>query len=308
MQREAVIAMLAHRHAPESVAVLHDYVVGWDDALWDKSISESDNHDGAVELERLREGVASDNDISSLHNIHPEWMLQILERESPRIIAILLRYIPSHHVQYILDRLSPHVKERMPHFVDAFSVPTPVVRAIRRRFESHFDGVLAKQTVTSEFSSVVALKYDDLPKFFRDLGLHEIALAFSDADPLSIQVLMKRLPESDARRLEERMHQVVDAPKTLTRDAKFTILDINVESLPAERFLFEVGLRAFAKACDRTEQDVIRALSLKLEPKVGEWLLSQSARKAGGGELGGMRRQMILSRLETLFRAGVLAS
>lgn len=298
MQREAVIAMLAKRYAPESVSSLPEYAQEWNEAPADEDES----------LTKIRNAFMAEGEASRLQDVHPAWMLKVLEQESPRIIAILLRYIPSHHSRYIVDRLPERIRQRMPHFVDAFSVPTPIVQSIRRRFEAHFDGQLSHHASTEGFASVVALSYDDLPKFFRDLGLHEIALAFSDADELSIQVLMKRLPESDARRLEERMHQVGEASKALTRDAKFTILEIDVESLPSERFLFEVGIRAFAKACGHAEQDVIRALSLKLEPQVGEWLLSQTSRKAGGSELGGMRQEVILSRLETLARAGVLAS
>lgn len=284
MQREAVVALLEKVYDPKTPTA----EVNAARATLTKAV-------------RTEEGAA-------LQDVHPEWLLRILEGESPRVIAILLRYIPSHQVRYIVDRLPARIKDRMPHYVDAFSVPTPIVQAIRRRFEAHFEGVAAMGADAAALARVSGLGYDDLPKFFRDLGLHEIALAFADADARSIQILMKRLPEADARRLEERMHHLGEAPVRLSRDAKFTILDIDVESVPADQFLFEVGLRAFAKACGQGERHVIRALSLKLEPRVGEWLLAQTTRKAGGGELGGMRQEMILTRLETLSRAGVLVS
>lgn len=264
------------------------------------------------DAERLRaelnKAVRATDDRAALQDVHPEWLLQVLAQESPRVIAILLRYIPSQQVRYVMDRLPARLKDRMPHYVDAFSVPTPIVQTIRRRFESHFLGAAHAQDHDVAFSRVTGLGYDDLPKFFRDLGLHEIALAFTDADDRSIQILMKRLPEADARRLEERMHHLTEVAPRLARDAKFTILEIDAEKIPAEHFLFEIGLRAFAKACGQGEGNVIRALSLKLEPRVGEWLLAQSARKAGGGDLGGMRQEMILARLETLSRAGVVTS
>lgn len=299
MQREAIITQLARVHAPKSLAALKDYALRW---------SESVGEVGQSGLDAIRVRIKSASDAAVLQDVHPEWMLKILERETPRVIAILLRYIPSRQSRYILERLPPRIKERMPHFVDAFSVPTLVVQSMRRRFESHFLAASPTHAEMDSFAGLAALSFEDLPKLICDLGLHEIALAFSDADDRSIHILMKRLPESDARRLQERMHHLEDAPKALTRDAKFTILDIDVESVPSDVFLFEIGIRAFAKACGRAEKDLISALSLKLEPRVGEWLLSQAARKSGGGELGGLRQQMILNRLETLSRAGVLAS
>lgn len=297
MQREAVITQLARVHAPETLAALKDYAVRWEG---DAGAAD------APTLDAIRARIISASDASALQDVHPEWMLKVLSLETPRVIAILLRYIPSKQSRYILDRLPARIKERMPHFVDAFSVPTLVVQSMRRRFESHFAAVALARAGADRFAGIASLGFEDLPKLICDLGLHEIALAFADADDRSIQILMRRLPESDARRLQERMHHLTDAPKALTRDAKFTILDIDVESVPADVFLFEIGIRAFAKACGRAEQDLIGALSLKLEPRVGEWLLTQATRKSGGGELGEIRQQMILTRLETLSKAGVL--
>lgn len=299
MQRESIITQLARAHAPESLAALKDYAVRWNDGA---------DELGQSGLDAVRARITAATDTAALQDVHPEWMLKILERETPRVIAILLRYIPSKQSRYILERLPTRIKERMPHFVDAFSVPTLVVQSMRRRFESHFAALSSAHVETDNFASLGGLSFEDLPKLICDLGLHEIAQAFSDADERSIQILMKRLPESDARRLQERMHHLEEAPKALTRDAKFTILDIDVESVPSEVFLFEIGIRAFAKACGRAEKNLIEALSLKLEPRVGEWLLSQAARKSEGGELGKIRQQMILNRVETLSKAGVLAS
>lgn len=297
MQREAIITQLARVHAPESMAELRDYALLWNEGGDD---TEKPNPDA------IRVRIMSASDASALQDVHPEWMLKILEQETPRVIAILLRYIPSKQSRYILERLPARIKEHMPHFVDAFSVPTLVVQSMRRRFESHFSAVSSVHAGKDSFADIASLSFEDLPKLICDLGLHEVALAFADADDRSVQILTKRLPEADARRLQERMHHLEDAPKALTRDAKFTILDIDVEAVPSEVFLFEIGIRAFAKACGRAEKELIDALSLKLEPRVGRWLLSQAARKSEGGELGGLRQKMILNRLETLSKAGVL--
>lgn len=248
-------------------------------------------------------------DGSTLHNVHPEWLLKVLELETPRVIAILLRYIPSKQARYILDRLPTRIKDRMPHFVDAFSVPTQIVQMLRRQFEAHFTTATPVATGTDPFGELASLGFDDLPRLFSDLGVHEIALAFLDADERSVQILMKRLPETDARRLQERIQHLAEVTPQLTRDAKYTILDVNTDTLPPEQFLFEIGVRAFSKACGHLEQDLIQALSLKLEPRIGELLLKQATRKAGGREeLGKMRQKMVLDRLGTLSRAGVLAS
>lgn len=296
MQRETLIATLARKYAPQTTAALRDYATGLDETVWQAGLDKV-----AISLEKIQKLAAPAVDSVQLQDVHPEWMLKVLADETPRVIAILLRYIPSKQARTIMDRLPARIKDHMPHFVDAFSVPTAVVQAIRRQFESHF-----LQTASS--GPFTALGHEDLPKLICDIGLQEMALAFADADPRSVAILMKRLPETDARRLQERMHNLTDSPRTLCRGAKFTILDIDADAVSSDQFLFEVGLRAFAKAWTPADVAIIRALSLKLEPRVGEWILSQIARQSGGGELGGLRQQIILDRLATLSQAGVLAA
>lgn len=284
MKREAVIEML--------------------ERIYDEATPSFD----ADEARELLARAVRTEDSVTLHHVHPEWLLKVLERETPRVIAILLRYIPSRQARYIMDRLPSRITERMPHAVDAFSVPTPIVLMLRRRFEAHFAAGPQGHADLDALGAITALGVDELPRFFHDLGVHELALAFADADARSLNILMKRLPESDARRLQERIHLVEKFPKNLARDAKFTILEVNTDEIPAHEFLFEIGLRAFAKACGLPEQGVIRAISLKLEPRVGEWLMSTSHKSGGRGELGKLRQQMVLDRMETLSRAGALGA
>ncbi|PIR20319.1 MAG: hypothetical protein COV45_07150 [Deltaproteobacteria bacterium CG11_big_fil_rev_8_21_14_0_20_47_16] len=307
MQRESVITMLAKVHAPKSLDALQAYAVNMDEKALNNSLKWLDARgDNAVDasLIQLRQALVA-RELPQLQEVHPEWMLRVLSCETPRVVAILLRYVPSKQALYIMDRLPARIKDRMPSVVDAFSVPTPVVQTLRRQFEVHFS-TLKNNTVTNTgFNELSALGYEELPKLMKDLGVHELALAFADADPLSIQALSKRLPDSEARRLQERIRQLDGVSKTLIRDAKFTILDIDTQAILPDQFLFEVGLRAFAKACVATDHDLIQALSLKLEPKVGEWLLAQATRKASG-ELGKMRRHIIMERVVVLSRAGIL--
>jgi hypothetical protein len=308
MHCESIIAMLAQIHAPKTVDALAAYASRWDGRAVTESLAwlqgqGEDSTDAA--LAQVRQALVA-RDLPQFQEVHPEWMLRVLECETPRVVAILLRYIPSKQVQYIMDRLPARIKDHLPTAVDVFSVPTPVVQSLRRQFEAHFAGLAStSQAATSGFESLAGLGYDEFPKFLHDLGLHEMAIAFADADPRSLKILSRRLPENDARRLQDRIVHLETVSQSLVRDAKFTILDLDTSAIVPDQFLLEVGLRAFAKACGPQHADLIRALSLKLEPKVGEWLLAQVARKASGGS-GEMRRTMVVGRVVILAKAGVL--
>lgn len=307
MQRESVIAMLAKIHTPELLNKLASYADALDQKALNSSVEWMDARgEDAVDaaMSQLRQALVA-RELPQLQEVHPEWMLRVLECETPRVVAILLRYVPSKQARYIMDRLPARIKDRMPTAVDAFSVPTVIVQTLRRQFEAHFATVNKCPVACNGFDDLSALGYEEIPQLMVDLGVQELALAFSDADPLSVQILSKRLPESDARRLQERIRQMDGAAKSLVRDAKFTILDIDTQAILPNQFLFEVGLRAFAKSCVVSDRNVIQALSLKMDPQVGEWLLGQTTRRVSG-ELGTLRRQQILDRVVVLSRAGII--
>jgi hypothetical protein len=206
---------------------------------------------------------------SGLAEIHPAWLLEELKIESPRIIGIILRYLPSRHVRFLLEHLPPTIRFAIPNVVEAFSVPQPVLDVIRRRFESRFQPLhLSRSIEQFGFDELYYLKGDELEVFFKDLGLQELAMALDGISGKSLNVLLNRLSLRDAKRLQQRMRSLEDVTGVLKRQARYTVLEVEGEHLGPEHLLLEIGLAAFARAVSPAHNDLFRMLEIKLDPRI----------------------------------------
>ncbi len=206
---------------------------------------------------------------SGLAEIHPAWILEELKTESPRIIGIILRYLPSKHVRFLLEHLSPAVRFAIPNIVEAFSVPQPVLDVIRRRFESRFQPLhLSRSIEHFGFDDLYYLKGEELEVFFKDLGLQELAMALSGISGKSLNVLLNRLSLRDAKRLQSRMRSLEGVSDALKRQARYTVLEVEGEHLGSEHLLMEIGLASFARAIGPDHSELFRMLEIKLDPRI----------------------------------------
>lgn len=308
MQRHTVVALLAEVYAPDSRESLKAYAVGTEQDYADAQqwLQEQDpEHRSDACFTQLRHALVA-QEWQHLQDVHPAWMLDVLKTESPRMISIILRHVPSSHARFIMDRLPPYIKDKMPHFVDAFSVPTPMVQLLRRRFEAHFAPMGAPLAmVAPEFDHIAAISFEDLPHLIQDLGVQELALAFADADARSIEILFNRLAQRDARALRERMRTLAQVPTPLLRDAQYTILEMATDAIPADQFIFEAGLQGFAKACAGMSPRLLTVLRQKLDPRMGN-LLQRRLQHKVGSDVVALRQQLVLDRMATLSRAGLI--
>lgn len=240
---------------------------------------------------------------SGLADIHPAWLLEELKTESPRIIGIILRYLPSRHVRFLLEHLPPTIRFAIPNVVEAFSVPQPVLDVIRRRFESRFQPLHLSRSIDQfGFDELYYLKGDELEIFFKDLGLQELAMALHGISGKSLNVLLNRLSLRDAKRLQQRMRSLDDVSEVLKRQARYTVLEVEGEHLGPEHLLMEIGLAAFARAVSPANQDLFRRLSVKMEPRISYVLKRYIDERLEKNTLttSEERQSLILSRVATL--------
>jgi hypothetical protein len=206
---------------------------------------------------------------SGLAEVHPAWILEELKNESPRIIGIILRYLPSRHVRYLLEHLPPTIRFAIPNVVEAFSVPQPILDVIRRCFESRFAPLhLSRSADSFGFDQLYYLRGSELEIFFRDLGLQELAMALHGLSGKSLTILLNRLSLRDAKRLQQRMRSLENISDALTRQARYTVLDVEGEHLGPEHLLLEIGLAAFARSVAPEHGDLFRMLEIKLDPLI----------------------------------------
>ena len=252
----------------------------------------------------IKEDMTLDSEeISNLSDIHPAWILKALESESPKIIGIILRWLPSRHVRYILEHLPKRVKMNLPKLVDSFAVPTPILNLVKRGFERKFQVLKPRSDKKiASLNDIVFLSPDDLEKLFRDLGIHELAMAFNGIDQAGIRVLLNRMNVTSARMLQSRIKSVAETNPALLKDARYTILEVALDQEDVERLLMEIGMAAFSKAMK--DLSAFPYIQMKLDPTVSYIFKRHVNQHASINKLATERQALILERLGLLIKAG----
>lgn len=259
-------------------------------------------------VNRLKSLVARDG-FTGLSDIHPAWLVEVLSKESPRIIGIILRYLPSKQVRYIIEHLPKRIKHRLPQLIDAFAVPTPILEVIKERFERQFVSFRGSRDFDSfEFENITFLKSADLEALFRDLGIHELAMALKGVDRQSLNILFNRLSIDEARSLQQRIRSIVDMPASILNDAKYTVLEMSISETDSNNLLIDIGLDAFARTLAPQDMDMFPLIWQKLEPRLAYTLKRYIDQHAGSNTAGiiGRRKEIILGRVEALAKAGTI--
>lgn len=259
-------------------------------------------------VEKLRSLVAHD-EFHGLTEVHPAWLVEVLSHESPRIIGIILRYLPSKQSRFIIENLPRRIKSRLPQLIDSFAVPAPILKIIKDRFERKFYSEKANRDFdTFEFKNIPYLKIADLETLFKDVGIHELALALKGIERSSLNILFNRLSVVEARNLQQRIRSLTDVPPALLRDAKYTVLEMSLTESDPQELILDVGLNSFAHAFSEEDAEILPFIKQKLAPKLG-YTLKRYIDEHGHNtdpNISKLRKEMILERISALSRAGAI--
>lgn len=278
-------------------------------------IAQTESVEGTLDKEDIRNRIKAHMSLhvfANISEIHPAWLLDILSEESPRVVGVLLRYLPSSHVRYLIERLPKRIKNKLPTLIDAFAVPPEILGVIQGKLEARFAGfTVATGGVGSEFgfADIPFLKSSELKSLFVDIGIHELAMAFKGMDRNIISIVLNRLPVEDAHLLQQRIRSLTDVHPILTRDAKYSVLQMNTAgSTPTDLFFEEMGFISFAKALQKGEEEIFLSMKYKLEPRRSYLLRRYIDQYTSGSpaSVASLRKELILERIGALSRSGAI--
>lgn len=209
---------------------------------------------------------------SPLRDIHSDWILQALTHESPRIIATILRHLPTDHVRYVLERLPAKILQKMPPLSETFSLNPELIQILRRRFEKNFLVKPMPLTHRLTFSNLCLLTSDQLHLLFRKMGMMEVIMAFSQLDQKTMDTLFKRLPQRDATLLKLGLGKKQVFPEQRQKQAQAHLMSIDVTKGAPEYFILEVGFFLYSKALLPVYLEEARLIQQKFSLEVGRLL------------------------------------
>lgn len=219
------------------------------------------------ELKQYLQALRSGDDFSGLAEIHPAWLLSVLKDESPRVIGVVLRHLPSKHVRYLLEYLPRRLCMELPKLIEAFYVPTELLDVLRRRVEKHFLPIpISHQITTFTFDNLYYLKIEELESLFHDLGMSELSLSLVHSSKQIVRIILNRFSIREAKEILKRIKFYQVESGWFLKDARYSVLELGKGEVGPARFFMELGLSAVAKALGLEEEKLTQALCQKMTP------------------------------------------
>lgn len=228
----------------------------------------SEEGEGALVAE-LRE-LATRESFSHLRDVHPGWIFEYIRDESPRVIGLVLRYLPGDKVRYLIEHLPPKVRRALPTVGESFAIPEELINEVKRALERRF--VCGTRPAASDPFSLYHIPWmslRDLQKLITELGLRELSAAFSRASAKGLKAFLARFPVAEAGRLKERILRGGEVSAAERQEAQRHLATANLSVTGAADLPYEIGLSILAESAWGESADWIDPLILKLAPAQG---------------------------------------
>lgn len=250
--------------------------------------------------------IAQLNRFSLLEEIHPGWIMEKLQNESPRVIGLLCRFLSGEKAQYLIGHLSVEDRNRLPKLNDSYLVAPEIVEIVRHLVEKKLNiAPLPRLSGNFSFTHIALLRSEDLRIFFWDLGLEEIRRAFHDVDPQMFRAFLARFSTKEAKEIRERIESGGKVTVEEKREAQRHLVSLTLEHLPSDALLREIGYSVFSRALFPAESAWVERICQKLSPTEGYRLkrVLQEPKSVASPE---QKREEIMKRLFSLAKSGLI--
>lgn len=310
--RLRTVAALAILKNPANQACLADFAAG-PDSEEIRKLAEVflEDEECTSKMDVLLSQMIASEKFTSLAEIHPAWLLERLKNETPRVIGVILRSLPSKHVRYIVNELPPVLRAQIPNLVESFAVPAPVLKVILERFESHFLPMRSPRSVSNPgFENIYYLKGEELLEVAREAGINELAVAFGRMPNKALHVIYNRLALKDAKRLQKRVRGLQEVSYGFSQSARQNILAVEDGRIGADKMLLDLGIAALGSCLTDQEAGISDLVMQKMEPSLA-YLLKRSIdeyRHRSSGSLIEERRASVIKIIVELSDEGKIDS
>lgn len=310
-EREQMLACVAFLAEGQAATELFDFA-GEEVAAKLKTFAKRWFQKGRLNTEAVTQHVKflknRQEDLSFLHQIHPGWLVEHLKDESPRVIGLICRFLPSEKVRYLIQNLPKGMSDQLPRISDAYAVPTDLVTELRKMLEIRFrPAVLPRQGEPFSFYHLAWLKEEELVQVLKECGIMELAAAFEEVSRERLKALLHRFPYEQAKILYKRIR----SPQRQWRSkeqAQRHVVACELEAIVSDDLFFEIGLSLLSHALTVADLEWSEAVTYHLPPKIGYRFkrsiqqLASVAQPEAAREL----KDLILDRMIQLAEAGVI--
>ncbi len=221
----------------------------------------------------------------------PEWLAEFLAPESPRIISAILSQFPRSAAEKIFYNLPPHVQRRLPKMF--FPLQPELAKRLNRLFSQKFSLFFPKDVTKLSLESLSALETKDLFTLLRELGLNELALAFSNVGKGPLTELCRRLGNPEANLLLEKLRNLHNPSREEIKSAQRTISMLSLHNLSQSAIIEEIGLGKLCEAIKELPQECKQSIALRLPRRLGIRIKSHQGLKLQPNDLFRLQKEVI---------------
>jgi len=207
---------------------------------------------------------------SPLSQLHPDWVLEALLMENPRMVATILRYLPGEMARYVIDHFPEERLQALPSLSESFALEPSLAQVLKHLFEEQFQIPQTRSLHEGiSFEMIPHLSRIELEKFFRKVGVCEMAKALSTLHEKAVSIILNRLPPSDTKDIQAFMTQLGQFTPARLRQAQTHLLAIEVEKGPPEYLLIETGFYVYSKAVLPIDEPGVLLIRRKFPKNLG---------------------------------------
>lgn len=221
------------------------------------------------ELSRALERLLPERRESFLQHADAGWIVESFRDESPLVLFLLLRELPKNTVGRFLSELSKETRKALKS-VKPKDLPPDLMAWLRRRIRRSFPAMPEPaQRNEDPFGQLRDLHAKQLIQLAREVGLQEMAIAFSKVDRTATRAILHRLSLEDAKELRKRIKQNVVYSLELQREAQLNILDMDIEKSKTGELASEIGFSVLSRAFCKSDLSLAQAFIYRLPTKQG---------------------------------------
>lgn len=206
---------------------------------------------------------------SMLNYAEAGWIVESFRGESPAILFLLLRELPKTTVGRFLSELPKETRKALKDLKPQ-ELPAGLQAWIRRRLRRIFPPMPDLPPPSADpFEKLRDLNAKQLIQLVREIGLQEMAIAFSKVDRAAIRAILHRLNLEDAKELRRRIKKGEEYSLELQREAQLNILAMEIEKSKTEELAADVGFCVLSRAFCKSDLPLAQIFIYRLPPKHG---------------------------------------
>ncbi len=224
----------------------------------------------AQELAALLKSWSEQSPALPIHEIHPGWLLEVVKEESPRVIGLICRYLPGHHVRFVIENLPREIRDKLPTLNESFGLPVELINEVKSFLGSRFfQGTPPNAGERFSVRHIPWMSARDIRCVVRELGYSELRKAFVGMDVQAIQAFLTRFPLEEAKELRAHIEKGPAISDAEHKRAQAHIVGMNLDVSCAADLPYEIGLSALAEAVAADETGWIEGVVVRLDPAEG---------------------------------------